>query len=257
MHRECFWPILSGELGRNSDVTWKLVFVLLWVIVELTVGVMCSCLSPFPGFFRYHLPLFRSILSFFNSSFKSLRLSKPLNQSSDPSHTACSKPSGTKRLATKDIKVTLGSRIDGRGRFLNPTSVFATEPDWLPLSEVARNAPIPAENAPDATHREYYEGIAEQQQCQIRHSPYPRDDHTQGSCTRSASHAVTGSGLPTKGRGPKTMRSSVGGSAWWKIHRQSITPRTGYWDIMSFFRAESAISPGQSRMHSESDSSAV
>lgn len=226
-------------------------------VVELTVGVMCSCLSSFPGFFRYHLPFFRSVLSFFNSSFRSLRLSNPLNRSSDPSHTPDSKPSSTKRLAAKDIKITLGSRVDGRGRFLNPTSVFATEPDWLPLSEIARNSSIPAENAPDATNRGYYEGMAEQQQSQVRHLPYPHNDHTQGSCIGSASHATAESGLPTKGRAPKMKRGSVGGSAWWKMHRQLLVPRTGYWDIMSLFRADSTKFPGQSKMHSESDSSAV
>lgn len=218
---------------------------------------MCSCLTSFPGFFRYHLPFFRSILSFLNSSFKSLHLSNPLHRSSEPGKTPRSKPSSTERLATKDIKVTLGSRVDGRGRFFNPESVFATEPKWLPLSEIARNPAVPADNATDATRREYYEEMAEQQQSRGRRSPSPHNQHTQGSYIRSASHAVGEVGLPTEGRAPKTKRSSVGGSAWWKTHRQSNTPRTGYWDIMSFFRMDSAMSPGQSKMHSESDSSAV
>ncbi|CAD6576229.1 MAG: hypothetical protein ASARMPREDX12_007798 [Alectoria sarmentosa] len=245
------------KLGRNSDVTWKLVFVLLWVVVELTVGVMCSCLTSFPGFFRYHLPFFRSILSFLNSSFKSLHLSNPLHRSSEPGKIPHSKPSSAERLATKDIKVTLGSRVDGRGRFFNPETVFATEPKWLPLSEIARNPAVPADNATDATRREYYEEMAERQQSRGRRSPSPHNQHTQGSYIQSAPHAVGEDGLPTEGRAPKTKRGSVGGSAWWKAHRQSNTPRTGYWDIMSFFRMDSAISPGQSKMHSESDSSAV
>lgn len=226
-------------------------------VVELCVGVTCSCLTCFPGFFRYHLPFFRSILSFVNSSFKSLHLSILLHRASNPSNTPVSKSSSIGRLATKDVKVTLGSRVDGRGRFLNSTSVFATEPDWLPLSEVARNSSITTDNAPDATNREYYEGLAEQQRSRGRRSPSPHNNHTQGSYSQSGSQTVAEFELPTKERESKTKQSRVSASAWWTRNRQSNTLRTGYWDIMSFFRMDSIMSRGQSKMHSESDSSAV
>lgn len=273
MYRECFWPILSSQIGSKQrrdleagirlalgvrTLPLDLVIVLTALsVVELTVGVMCSCLTSFPGFFRYHQPLFRSILSFFDSSFKSLRLSKPRNRSSYPSNTPSTKPDSTERLATKDIKVTLGSRVDGRGRFIDPGCVFATEPDWLPLSEVGHNSPVPADNAPDATHREYYEGMAGQQQSRVRQFPSSHHHHTNDSRNQSESHAVADFGLPTQVRAPERKQSRVSGNAWWKMHRQSNTTLTGYWDIMSFFRTDGAAPPDQSKMHSESEPSAV
>lgn len=219
---------------------------------------MCSCLTSFPGFFRYHLPFFKSILSFVNSSFRSLHLAKAQNRSSDPSDTPSSKSGNTKRLAKQNVEVTLGSRVDGRGHFLNPASVFATEPDWLPLSEAARNSPMAADHAPDATHREYYEEMAEQQQSRVRNPPSPHNHHPQGSRSRSTSDTVAEVELPTKERAPKTKLSSVSGSASWnKIHQQSSTPRTGYWDLISFFRTDSAIYRKTSKMRSGSNFSAV
>lgn len=237
-------------------------------IVELTVGVMCSCLTSFPGFFRYHLPLFRSISSFVNFSFKGIHLLNPLNRSSDPSNSTGSRSSSGKRLATKDIKVTLGSRVDGRGRFLNPASVSTAEADWLPLSEAARNSSTRTDTASEATRREYYEEMAEKQWSRGGHSLSPQNHHTQRSSSRNASHAVADFGLSTEEPVPETRRSSVGGSAWWKYHRQSNTLRTGYWDIMSSFRTGywdvispfrtgNAMSSGESKMHSASDDSAV
>ena len=226
-------------------------------VVELTVGVMCSCLSSFPGFFRYHLPLLRSIFSFLSSSFRSLHLSRPLNRSTDPSNTPSSKASNTRRLATKDIKMTLGSQVDGRGRFISPASIIATDPDWLPLSELTHNTPTHANNAPEATHREYYEEMAEEQHSRIQYPPPPHDHHSQRSWNRSASHTTTELGYPKSGRAPQTKQSRNSGRAWWKIHRRSNTSRTGYWDIMSFFRTDVTMPLGQSKMHSESGSSAV
>lgn len=217
---------------------------------------MCSCLTSFPGFFRYHLPLLRSILSFFSSSFRSLHLSRPLYRLSNPSDSPDSKPKSTKRLATKDIKVTLGSRVDGGGRFMEPASVFVTDTDWLPLPEVTHNSPTTIDNAPDATRRQYYE-MAEQQRSRDQHSSSPHSRHSQESSTRGTSHLATDFGLLTNGQALKTKQSRVSGSAWWKIRRQSNTTRTGYWDIMSLFRTDMAMSSGQAKMHSESDSSAV
>ena len=225
-------------------------------IVELTVGVMCSCLTSFPGFFRYHLRLLRSLFSFLSSSLRSLHLSRPLNRSSDPSNTPSSRASNTRRLATKDIKMTLGSQVDGRGRFISPASVIAT-PDWLPLSEVGHNTSTHANNAPEATHREYYEEMAEEQHSRIQYPPPTQDHHSQRSWNRNAFHTSSELGYPKSGRAPKTKQSIKSGRAWWKIHRRSNTTRTGYWDIMSFFRTDVTRSLGQSQMHSESGSSAV
>ena len=272
MHRECFWAILSSQIEseqrRNLEAGLRLALgvgalpldrqLLLTVVsvVELTVGVICSCLTSFPGFFRYHLPLLRAISSFFSSSFRSLHLSRQLKPSSNPSNTPGSNPSSTKRLVTKNIKLTLGSRIDGGGRFLGPASVFATDADWLPLPEATRNSPTTNDKAPDATHRAYYE-MAEQQQSQDRYLPPHHNHHTQESCTQRAFHAVPVISLTPKEQASSTTQSGASGSAWWKRHRQLNTHRTGYWDILTLFRKESAIYPSQSEMHSEINVSVV
>lgn len=123
--------------------------LILFRVVELCVGVMCSCLPSFAGFFRYHLPLLRSIMSLFGSLSSKMRarsFRKPFSQSSG---------SDPKKLFTKDIKVTLGSRVDGKGRFLSTGSVFAKEDHWQNLTD--------SNMSPDhdpkwkGTHREYFE----------------------------------------------------------------------------------------------------
>ncbi|KAL8836410.1 MAG: hypothetical protein Q9176_006349 [Flavoplaca citrina] len=141
------------RLKRDSDVTWDLVDILIWVVVELHVGVMCGCMPALAGFFNYYLPMLRSVGSFFSSRVKGFSL---LKLSSRPS----SSDSSSKKLATKDIHMTLGSKVDGQGRFLNPTSVFAREEDWLKLGELAHNPPGLARK-PSGTRREQIEGLAE------------------------------------------------------------------------------------------------
>lgn len=143
------------KLNRNSDVTWQLVDVLIWVVVELTVGVMCSCMPAFAGFFHHYLPLLRSIGSFFSSRarhFSFLKLSSRNRASSDEKN--------SNRLATSDLKMTLGTQIDGQGRFLNPTSVFAREEDWEKLGRMAHRPPD-LHRKPSGTRREWHEGMAE------------------------------------------------------------------------------------------------
>ena len=105
------------------------------------------------GFFNYYLPMLRSVGSFFSSRVKGFSL---LKFSSRPS----SSDSSSKKLATKDIHMTLGSKVDGQGRFLNPTSVFAREEDWLKLGELAHNPPGLARK-PSGTRREQIERLAE------------------------------------------------------------------------------------------------
>ena len=80
---------------------------------------MCSCLPAFAGFFGYHLPLIRSIIILLSSTFKGGRGLKTSSRSSDPS--TC------KILRTKDLRITLGSRVDGRGYFVNQASILARE----------------------------------------------------------------------------------------------------------------------------------
>ena len=206
---------------------------------------MCSCFISFPGFVRYHMPHLRSILSAVNSGFRRIHLPNPPNGSSAPS--------STKRLAIEDVKVTLGSEIDGRGPLLHPASVFAAEPDWLSLSAISRHSSTRADNA---TRREYYEGLAEKQRSRALHSPAPQSDSIQGSSNQTVSPTGADSGLRTQEAVPKAKRSSVGGSTWWKTSRDSNTP-TGYWDIMSSFRTKNRSSSAPTKMHSESDDSAV
>ncbi|KAL8816421.1 MAG: hypothetical protein Q9223_004561 [Gallowayella weberi] len=141
------------KLKRDSDVTWSLVDVLIWVVVELHAGVMCGCMPAFAGFFNYYLPLLRSFGSFLSSRVKGFSLLKLSSRHS-------SSENSSKRLATKDIKMTLGSRVNGQGHFINPTSVFAREEDWLKLGELAHNPPSVVRK-PSATRREWHEGMAE------------------------------------------------------------------------------------------------
>ncbi|KAL9009101.1 MAG: hypothetical protein Q9173_005838 [Seirophora scorigena] len=143
------------KLKADADVTWTLVDVLIWVVVEMTVGIMCGCMPAFAAFFRHHLPLLRSIGSFFISKAKSLKLPKLSGRSSRPSSSESSK-----RLATKDIKMTLGSQVDGHGRFMNPTSVIARDEDWARLGQMAHNPPSVGRK-PAGTRREWHEGMAE------------------------------------------------------------------------------------------------
>ncbi|KAI4104921.1 MAG: hypothetical protein LQ345_007255 [Seirophora villosa] len=124
-------------------------------VVELTVGIMCGCMPAFAAFFRHHLPLLRSIGSFFMSKAKSLTFPKLSGRSSRPSSSESSK-----RLATKDIKMTLGSQVDGHGRFMNPTRVIARDEDWARLGQMAHNPPSVGRK-PAGTRREWHEGMAE------------------------------------------------------------------------------------------------
>ena len=226
-------------------------------VVELTLGIMCSCLTSFPGFFRYHMPLLESIMSFFSSSLRSLHGSRPLKWSSSPSNTPDGKPSSNRRLATKDVKITLGSRVDGRGHFIHSTKVFATDPNSHSLAEGTLNSPTTTDSAHDATRRDYHELVEEQQQSPSRYLPSPYDHHSQGSRTRSAPHAPTESGFAIDEPAPKTKLGRIRDSTWWRTHQRTNTTRKGYWDLMSFFRADLTVSSGLSKLRPQSDSSAV
>ena len=118
---------------------------------------MCGCMPALAGLFNHHLPLLRSIGSFFSSRTNGFSLLKPSTRPGSNS---------AKRLATKDITLTLGSRVDGNRCFLRPTSVFAREEDWLRLGQMAYNPPGLDCKPSRATRREWYEDVAEQK----RHS---------------------------------------------------------------------------------------
>ena len=113
---------------------------------------MCSCMPAFAGFFRYHRPFFRSIKSFFSTIAKGLGFLKLSSQSSSSTK--------SKRLATKDIEMTLGSQSDGRGHFMYPGSVLAADEDRMKSSQAAHNPPSLCRK-PSGTRREWHEDMAE------------------------------------------------------------------------------------------------
>lgn len=88
-----------------------------------------------------------SLLNSFGSKVRGLGVPKQFSQSGG------SGPG--KKLFTKDIKVTLGSRIDGKGHFLNPGSVFAKEDRWEHLADLTSSSDQVTE--PKKTYREYLE----------------------------------------------------------------------------------------------------
>lgn len=147
-----------------GDVTYKLVPVLIWVsvwilqenqamltstsIIELTVGVICGCLPAFPGFFKHHFPLLRSIVSRASSKVKEISFRKP--SSSQSGSSSPSKPKGI--LRTKDIRITFGTQMDNDGHFLNPQSVFAREENWSWQKELTDDS-----LGPNGTRRAWHE----------------------------------------------------------------------------------------------------
>ena len=200
---------------------------------------MCSCLTSFPGFFRHHLPLLRSIACLLSSTFKGLHLSKYQTRSS--------KPSTIKRLATKDIGISLGSRIDGRGHFLNSATLFAS--DQQSSSQPESNLKSLTNAAePSATRREYYEEMIEIQKPPMGQPPQPNYPPTQ----ETPSYFPVGDaelGLTTRKASASEDRQSCegnqGGSSKvgrWKMPWRSDAARTGYWDVLSIFRTGGARS---------------
>ena len=252
-------------MSRNSDVTWKLVYVLVWVsvylcckagdilltdpsVVELTVGVMCSCLTSFPGFFRYHLPLLRSIMSFVNSSFR--KLSSVKLQSSP------SIPDNTEKLATRDMKITLGSRVNGRGHFMGSATATWAEHGSRPLSEPFIDGQAFADER-HSTRRDDYEIMSIRQ-----HPAWPRPPMDQkagettlwdprprdaelGLATQSDHHRKTS-------ERDGILRSLAKGK---KKSRKLRPDRRGYWDVVSVFRTGGVVSTTQSNVcsHNERD----
>ena len=194
---------------------------------------MCSSLTSFPGFFRYHLPFFQSIASRFSSTFKSLRISKLQSRST--------KPRSGQRLATEDVGVTLGSRIDGKGRFLNSGSLFpgtqysstSTRKDHISMA-------LPREYP--ATRRDYYEEVEEIQQAPSTHWPtIPSSFTLTDKSTRLLGDPELGTPVlkdstPKPPQSFRKQRGRFNQIRQWYLPRHSDRPRSGYWDILSVFR---------------------
>ncbi|KAL8628986.1 hypothetical protein Q9189_005327, partial [Teloschistes chrysophthalmus] len=116
-------------------------------------------LLPIPGVLQLQLPTRKKIG--FCAIFMTGSLAKGFNFLKLSSRSSSSEKSkSSKRLNTKDVKMTLGSRVDGQGRFVNVTSVFAREEDWLKLGQAAHNPPS-LTRMPSATRREWYEQMTE------------------------------------------------------------------------------------------------
>lgn len=134
-------------------------------IFELTAGVICGCLPSFPGFFRRHFLLLRSIVSRFGSKpkeiiFKFRKRFRPQSESS-----SASKSKGI--LRTKDIRINFGTQIDSDGHFLNPQSVSAREENWSWLKNLADESP-----ELNATRRAWHERQQiTTEKSQISHDP--------------------------------------------------------------------------------------
>ena len=84
---------------------------------------MCGCMPAFAAFLRYHHIPFSSLVRVFVSSFRKSSFKSSTGKNS------------SRKLATRDLHITLGTRVDGRGHFLNPTSVFTDEGHWMELGE--------------------------------------------------------------------------------------------------------------------------
>ena len=128
----------------SNDSVWKRLTST--SVIELTVGVMCSCFPSFPGFVRHHLPLLRSIASLFTSTLQSLRHSRLFRGQT-------SRDSSTK-LGTKDVQLTLGSKVDGQGHFMTYTGSPGNKTSSIEHTENDQFTPEPKANSA-ATRREY------------------------------------------------------------------------------------------------------
>lgn len=117
-------------------------------VIEMTVGVICGCLPTFPGLFRHHLPLLRSLVSRVGSKVKGISSRSPSSQRSGSSNSSKSKGI----IQAKDIRVTFGTQIDNDGHFLNPQSVFARDENWSQWEKLTEDAP-----GPNSTRRAWHE----------------------------------------------------------------------------------------------------
>jgi len=192
-------------------------------------------------------------MKFFNSSLRSLMFVKLQSPSGNSRNSA--------KLATKDLKITLGSQVDGRGRFLGHTvaSINSAVGDGpLPFSGGIRSFPIADEQ--NATHREHYEETSESRQphnwpLNSTDKRRPRSEFADPS-SEDAELGLT----PTSGYQKEVSNREDGTSNWsgwrkmlWRLDEN----RTGYWDLLSVFRTGRRRSMSQSILRSENVSSGL
>ena len=157
-------------------------------VVELTVGVICGCMPAFASFSRYHLSPFDSLGSLFSLKSKNLTFPKLFSWSGGSDE--------PKKPATKDLRVTLGSGIDGKGHFLNPGSVFGKEDDWMKLGGV--QFPKTTHGESKGTRREWHEEMAEARwRSALR--PHTMNMHSSETHIRSSYPKDLELGLPQRG----------------------------------------------------------
>ena len=195
--------------------------------------MICSCLTSFPGFFRYLMPLIRSIGYRLSSSLKSLHLTKLTLRSITPS--------SNEKLSTENMKITLGSRVDGKGHFLNPRSLFGTNQHSSNPTESNHDTSPPALKG-QQTRRAHHEYMTESRWPQ----KYPGRSDDSHFAQTDASWATYGDaelGLPT--------RKSV------KAPSRSGRARRGYWNFLSIFDIIAARSTKESGAISKVNSSSI
>lgn len=193
---------------------------------------MCSCFPSFPGFVRHHLPLLRSIASLFTSTLQSLRNSRLFGGQA-------SRDTSTK-LGTKDMRLTLGSKVDGKGRFMNSTRLPGENKPPTQMTGSDHFTPQPNAKS-SATRRAYLEGAAEAQYLSNLAGSTPWSPAA-GPHFPLSNHDLTA--LPSF---PEIEQGTDRRRTWWP-HWQSREPTAGYWSVLSFFRSDNASrSTGQSK----------
>ena len=95
----------------------------LYSVVELNVGVICGCMPSLAAFVRHLGPLLTS-----NRSSNALKEQTPVFKKWMLSFGSSNKS------ATKDFRVTLGSKIDGRGDFLGSMNSVTRRDNWIELN---------------------------------------------------------------------------------------------------------------------------
>ncbi|MCJ1366546.1 hypothetical protein MMC16_005675 [Acarospora aff. strigata] len=122
----CFSSVLGlyyrVRVVRSTDFSWQMLPVITLVIVEINVGVICSCMPHLASFFRHHhtyLTFFRSLTSRLFSSIKSSKRSFFSSHKSSPDESfdhVDARPSSDQSpyLETQILK----SSARGDGRFL-------------------------------------------------------------------------------------------------------------------------------------------
>ena len=182
-------------------------------------------------------------MTFFNSSLKSLMFMKSQSPSQDSSH--------NERLATRDLKITLGSQVDGMGRFLNSRIACTSEPNPLPFSGNISGVALSSDK--NATRREQYEEIKEDRSAPnwpLNSDNERESESVTGRLCEDAEHGV----IADSAEHSRPIREP--GSALELPRRRRLferlkTNRTGYWDILTVFRSGVGKSVSQSTANSE------